>query len=98
MSAESRVCVLAEVRVLIGKFCKPPLLKVRQPAGLLVQMVSSCPAELCSGSGALVGFVNLYVFKLKDPNEMGFGYRGPWCVGIDCEVYFKMIFTTAEKY
>ena len=37
--------------MLIGKFCKPPLSKARQLAGLLVQMVSSCPAELCSGSG-----------------------------------------------
>ena len=82
--------------MLIGKFCKPPLSKVRQPAGLLVQMVSSCQLSCVQALGLLVGFVNLYVFKLKIQTKW-VGYRGPWCVGIDCEVYFKMIFTTHWK-
>ena len=65
--------------MLTGKFCKPPLSKVRQPAGLLVQMVSSCPAELHSGSGTPCWLGEFVSVSVKDPKETG---RLLWPTGV----------------
>lgn len=59
------MCVFGEAWGLIGKFCKSPLAKGRQPASLCALVFLSL-AELYLGSrGLIVGFAYLCVLELK---------------------------------
>lgn len=56
--------VFGEAWGLIGKFCKPPLAKGRQPASLCALMFLSL-AELCLGSRDLLLVLHICVLELK---------------------------------